>query len=177
MYPKPVSPVSRARRALIGLIESRKFTGTLTGWGIGANVVNGYYRAALGQIPPSYGVIFSLREHLAPELWFYDEAEKPPKPVKYRIKYLSIGKGVREKILTDETAALEKIREILEKRELPVFCARQGVKYQDLWGICVKRKKADGRYGFHQRPPYRVVRTLREAIHPALWYIFPDELC
>jgi hypothetical protein len=177
MYPKPVGPVSHARRVLIDLIEARRLTPTLAGWGMGKNSVMAYYEAALGRTPPSYGVIFALRERISAELWFYDETEKPPEPVRYRIKYPSTGKGVREKILTDETAALGKIREIREKRELPAFCARYGVKYTDLWGVCSKRMKADGRYGFHQRPPYRVVRSLREVIHPALWYIFPDELC
>jgi hypothetical protein len=183
MYPKPVEPVSHARRRLITLIEARRFTFTLTEWGLSKSVIFASYETALGKRQPTYGVIFALREHIPPELWFYDEAEKPPEPVTAAVfLYSPADKGKREKtalrrkVLRDETAALGKLREIMEKRELSSFAGRHGVKYQDLWQVCNKRKKPDGRYGYHQRVPFRVVKALREVIHPALWYIFPDEL-
>jgi hypothetical protein len=183
MYPIPVSPVSLARRELIGLITARRFTRTLAGWGVAKPMAFASYETALGKREPSFGVIFALREHVSPELWFYDEGEKPPRPVKVRFQYRSAaGEGgesnkilIREKVLRDETAALKKLGKIMEKRELPAFSREHGVKYLDMWGICSKRKKAGG-YGYHQRPPYRVVKALREVIHPALWYVFPDEL-
>jgi hypothetical protein len=179
MYPEPVEPVSHARRALIGLIQSRRFTATLAGWGMGKSVITTAYQMAVGRRRPSYVVIYALREHIRPELWYYDEAEKPLAPVKAAYLHSLAGKrkaALKKKILQDETAALGVLREIREKRGLPAYARRYGVKYLDLWQVCSKRKKAGGRYGYHQRPPYRVVRALREAIHPALWYAFPDEL-
>jgi hypothetical protein len=182
MYPIPVSPFSHARRALVSLIEARRFTGTLTGWGMGKAVISTAYQMAVGTKLPSYLIIFALRDHISAELWFFDEDEKPPEPVTAKLKYPPAGPGkirktsLKLKILREETAALVKLREIKERRELSSFAAQYGIKYLDLWQVCTKRKKPDGRYGYHQRPPYRVVKALREVIHPALWYIFPDEL-
>jgi hypothetical protein len=149
---------------------------------MGKPVISTAYQMALGKKLPSYLIIFALRDHISPELWYFDEDEKPPEPLAAGVKYSLTGPGkirktsLKLKILRDETAALVKLREIMGKRELSSFAAQYRIKYFDLWQVCNKRKKADGRYGYHQRPPYRVVKALREVIHPALWYVFPDEL-
>jgi hypothetical protein len=178
MYPKPVGPLSHARKILIGLIESRRLRGTLHSWGItNLGSISSIYKTALGQTAPTYWIIFCLREHIAPELWYYEETEALPKPLPFKALYPSIGGGsLIRKILESETAAIGDIKELIEKRELAQFCTKFDLDYQELWGCCNKRKKADGRYGYHRRPSYRVIKTLRDAIHPARWYVFHDEL-
>lgn len=162
---------------LVGLIKKRLLTSTLADWGAAKSMTAAYYEAALGLREPSFGVIFALRERISPELWFYEEGEELPPPVKAAFLHSGAKKAqLKKKILRDETAALEMLREIKEKRELASFSARYKVDYQVLWGVCSRRRKAGGGYGYHQRPPYRIVKALREAVHPALWYIFPEEL-
>jgi hypothetical protein len=173
MYPKPCGSVSHAQRIFITLIEKRIFTGTLTEWGI--KYPSHVYQIALGRITTTYGVVFVLRERISPELWYYDETEELPEPVKGKFRHQSTEEGLKN-IVSEETAAINRIGELIENRKLREFCSTHHVKYQDIWGCTKKRTKEDGSYGYHQRPPYRIIRTLREEIHPALWYLYPDEL-
>jgi hypothetical protein len=177
MYAKPEGDLSHAQRLLIGLIERRGFTGTLAReWEAPRSMIMIVYETALGRALPSYGVVFGLRRHIDPAAWYYGEDEELPPPVPCAWLYPSFGKKARKKVLRDATAALSRMEEIKGKRELSAFCAAHGVKYADLWACTIKRKKKDGRYGYHQRPPYRVIRALRETVHPALWFLYPDEL-
>jgi hypothetical protein len=177
VYPKPEGTISHGRRILISLIEERKFSPTLRSWGVTEkSLINFAYEIALGRSDATFFVVFNMREHIRPELWYYDEAEEEPFPVKVKFVYPSTGKAAKRKFIVDETAALERIQGIMERREAGALCASHGIKYYDLWGCCSKRKKANGRYAFHTRPSYHVIRALRDTIHPALWYVFPDEL-
>jgi hypothetical protein len=178
MYRKPEGRITHARRGLISLIEKREYSGTLIKeWEIPPSMaLSAIYETALGTILPSYGVIFALRCHIPPGAWYYEEEEKLPGPVPFNPRYPSWGLKSRKKVLRDPTVALLRIEEVKEQRGLSQFCARHGLKYGDLWGCTIKRKKPDGKTGYHQRPPYRVIRALRDVIPPDLWYIFPDEL-
>jgi hypothetical protein len=177
MHADPEGPISHAQRRLITLIDERRISKVLIGaWGVPKSYIGNIYRMALNTLPVSYGVIFLLRQQLPPAAWYYDEGERLPQPVPFTPKYPAFGKRVRNKILHHETAALGIIREIKEKRELAYFCKQHRVKYYDVAGCSFKNPKKDGRDGYHQRPSYRMIRLLREAIHPDLWYIFPDEL-
>jgi hypothetical protein len=177
MYTVPQGEITHARRRLITLIERREFTGTLTReWGVPKPSVMHIYDMVLGRVPPTFGAIFGLRREVAPAAWFYGEGEALPPRIGAAYIYPSFGKEIREKVLGEPTAALLMIEGLKEKRELARFCVERGVKYADLWACTIKRVKKDGRQGYHQRPPYRVIKALREAVHPDLWYTFPDEL-
>jgi hypothetical protein len=177
MYVKPLGDISHAQRRLIGLIEKREFTGTLIGdWQVPQGLIVPIYKSAVGQRTPTYGIIFGLRRHIPPEAWYFDETEKLPKPIACTHLYPPFGARINKKIIHDETAAINLIGEIRENRKLSAFCVEHGLKYNDMLGCAVKRKRSNGRYGYHQKPAYLVIRTLREIIHPALWYLFPDEL-
>jgi hypothetical protein len=177
VYAKPEGPISHAQRRLITLIDKRSISGVLIDtWGIPKTQMGNIYRMALNKLPVSYGVIFMLRRYLPPIAWYYDEQEALPRPIAFVPKHPPFGKKTRDKILHHETAALSIIREMKEKRELSRFCQQYRVKYYDVAGCSFKNPKKDGREGYHQRPSYRMIRSLREAIHPDLWYIFPDEL-
>jgi hypothetical protein len=177
VYAKPEGPISCAQRRLITLIDKRKISETLIGgWGVPRTQLGNIYRMALGTIPPSYGIIYGLRLTIPPAAWYYGEEEALPRPIPFTPKYPAFGKQAHDAVLHHETAALGIIREIKEQRELSRFCARHGVNYYDVAGCSFKNPKKDGRKGYHQRPSYRMVRLLREAVHPDLWYIFPEEL-
>jgi hypothetical protein len=177
VHAKPEGPISHAQRRLITLIDKRKISETLTGgWGVPRTCLGNIYRTALGTIPHSYGIIYGLRLNIAPVFWYYSEEEPLPRPIAFTPKYPPFGKDAHDAVLRHETAALEIIREIKERRELSRFCALHGVKYYDVAGCSFKNPKKDGPEGYHQRPSYRMIRSLREAVHPDLWYIFPGEL-
>jgi hypothetical protein len=177
VYTTPKGPVSHAQRRLITLIGERRISAVLVNnWGVPGNKIGYLYRMALGTKPVSYGAVFLLRRYIPPVSWYYDEEESPPDPVLFTAKYPPFGNEIHEKILHDETAAIGIIRGIKEKRELSRFCTLHKVKYYDVAGCSFKNLKKDGREGYHQRPSYRMIRLLREAVHPDLWYIFPDEL-
>jgi hypothetical protein len=178
MYRKPQGVITHAQRIFITLLEARQFTRTLVGWGITKSTVTYIYKIVLGEIPPSYDVVFILREHIGPELWYYDENEEVPNTPKTGTRYYLTQRqpAIRKNILQDETVAIREIRKVIEERKLSTFCAIHQVGYGDVRNSCTKRKKPDGMYGYHQRPPYRMIRALRNVIHPRLWYIYPDEI-
>jgi hypothetical protein len=174
---KQEEPISYARRILITFTENRIFRGKLKSWGIKDNDVNHIYKMAQGERTPTFWAVFSLRENISPELWYYGEKEPLPDPIKKNFIYPSKGKKstIKKIIMGSETIAVGKIKQILEKRELSEFCRIHKVSYQDLRGCCIKQKDANGKYNYHARPSYTMIKVLRDEIHPSLWYLFNGE--
>jgi hypothetical protein len=80
------------------------------------------------------------------------------------------------KFSTMETAAHRYFEILREKRALTAFCGKRGLVYSSLSNCVFKRRREDGLWGYRTRPAYRLVKSLREILHPDLWYVFPDEL-
>lgn len=176
MYVQVPDIVTHAQRELIKLIEGRRFAGTARSYGIRASNIPSLYRMATGKTEPSFVMMFNLRQYLAPEAWCYDETEKLPERRKFKPKYACFDGRTRRHIILNPTVAAAYLEEIYLNGGLQGFCGEQGLSYAAVYGYAVKRKRYDGIMGYHCRPGYRVIRKLRNVIHPDDWFIFPEEL-
>jgi hypothetical protein len=130
----------------------------------------------VGKMRPSYGLIFQLREHIAPVLWYYAETEKPPRRKSFTAKCTAYNLAVMRELSTKPTAAHTIFDALREARKLTEFCVLHNIEPSRIRNCTTMNKRKDGVKGYTNRPTYPIVKQLRGIIHPDLWYIFPDEL-
>jgi hypothetical protein len=131
---------------------------------------------ATTKISPSFIIMFSLRQHIAPVEWFYEENEKLPEKKVFKPKYAYFDRRARQHIIRYPTIAVEYLEGLFRRRKLQEFCREQGMRYSTVYGYAIKRKRQDGIMGYGSRPGYGVIRKLRGVIHPDDWFVFPEEL-
>jgi hypothetical protein len=169
--------VSHAQRRLITLIEKRRFTRQVrTVYGLSDAFLSRLHSVAVGRMRPSYGIIFQLREHIAPVLWYYDETEKPPKRKSFAAKHTVYNLAVMRELSARPTVAHTVFETLREARKLTEFCVLHNIAPARIRNCTTMNRRKDGVKGYASRPSYPVVKQLRGIIHPDLWYIFPDEI-
>jgi len=114
------------------------------------------YRVATGKITPPNPLIWTLRDFIHPAQWFYDEGEKyseiPFKPRK------------THEWAYDKTIAMLDLckKNTVEIRKL---AQDMNIPYLTLYNVY------HGRYA----PSYKIVRQLKTAYSPELWFMLPNE--
>jgi hypothetical protein len=168
---------SHAQRRLIALIEKRQFTHEVrTVYGLSDAFLSRLHSVAVGKMRPSYGVIFQLREHIAPVSWYYAETEKLPKRKLFTAKYTTYNLAVMRELSTKPIVAHTIFEMLREARKLTEFCVLRNINAAKIRNCTTMNKRKDGIKGYTNRPSYPIVKQLRGIIHPDLWYVFPDEI-
>jgi hypothetical protein len=177
MYVKIPDVVSHAQRKLITMVEKREYRGYVLSCGLTLTQSNDLYKTVIGKYTPTYGQIFRLRQFVPPSEWYYDESEELPEPVRFTAKVQGMTGGGKKMGIeaTKETVALSWFAG-LSKQQRHQFYVFHNIERAKINHFILKTTRMDGTFGYQSRPNYKLVRSLRETIHPDCWYIYPEEL-
>jgi hypothetical protein len=177
MYVKVPEIVSYAQRELITLIENREYTGAMRKkYGVSDSWISSIYRAAVGKVKATYGMIYLLREQIEPVRWYYDENEGLPEKVEFRPKYRGYDLEMMNNFKNKATAAQRWFEEAGKKRIIHEICEENNISYSRLKNSIYPKRVHSEVAVYRQRPGYGIIKALRGVINPDYWYIFPDEL-
>lgn len=145
--------ISHGQRYLLDLIDKRKLL----------QFVNEYdlphvylFNVATGRVMVPCDVIFTLRNIIAPNQWFYDETEALPPSIPFKGKSGQLYNP-------DESIALTRLR---EESNIRRWSTEHDLPYISIYNII------SGKY----KPTYPKIRQMRDIIPVDLWFIYTGEL-
>jgi hypothetical protein len=178
MYVNVPDVVSYAQRELISKIEKREYTSFCTSCGLTLSQSHSLYQSVIGKKNLTFGQIFSMRSFIPPCQWYYDESEELPVLIPFKVKITDTEKKGKEMSIAakKETVALSWFRILREKKLFHAFCVLHSIEQRKINYMVFRTRYSQGDYLYVCRPNYKLIRSLRDIIHPDLWYIYPEEL-
>jgi hypothetical protein len=121
----------------------------------------------------TYERIYTFRNVIPPVYWFYTEDEKDtmPEPVPFKAKHPVSDIG------TIPTIALQYFEDMKssDKYAIREYCEIHNLDYLYFRNF-IDKKQSKGIRVFKNRPSAKIIKELRDEIHPDKWFIYPDEL-
>ena len=170
-------PVSKAIRFFLNLIEKREFTEYLTeNFNFTPSQCSHVHSIVTGRVRPTYGVIYALREQIAPVEWYYLENEECPSPISFIPKYTNYSPDTWKDFAKKDTCGHVFFNYIRNANVYTYFCEDNEMEKTFVNNYVYMKKRVNGERRYHTRPSFPFINTIKKELHPDFWYLFPDEV-
>lgn len=134
------------------------------------------YQIVVGKVRPTYGIIYFLRDKIAPVKWYYAEQENCPSPIKFDPLHNNYATATRKIFARKKTCGHVFFDILKANRSLTSVCRSHDIQKSVVINYVYMKMGPDKKMRYLCRPTVPFVSTFKDILHPDYWYIFPDEL-